>query len=146
MHELDEKDYSILDVLKQNSALSMQKIAKKTGIPLATVHHRLKKLKVLGIIQKYTIILDKAKLGRKLVAYILLKAIPGADHTALLFELVKNPSIEDGSAVTGEFDLILKVRLSDIEELDQFVLKYLRTFKQIAQTQTMIAFKNIANP
>ena len=130
MIHFDDKDDSIIEVLKENSSLSIQEIARKTGIAIATVHNRIKRLKSEGVIKKYTIVIDKAKLGRKMVAYVLIKATPKSDH------------IEDGSAITGEFDIILKVRVADIDELDKFVLKYLRTFNDVAQTQTMIAFEN----
>ncbi len=143
MIDLDEKDDHILEVLKHDSSLSIQQISRKTSIPIATVHHRLKKLKKDGIIKRFTIVLDKAKLGRKMAAYVLVKATPKSDHIVLLHELIKHDFVEDGSAITGEFDIILKVRIADIDELDRFVLKHLRTFNEIAQTQTMIAFQNI---
>ena len=143
MVEIDEKDRAIIEVLKENSSLSIQKIAKRTGIPIATVHHRIKKLEGSGIIRAYTIVVDKSKLGKKLVAYVLVKATPKTDHITLLQKLIKHELVEDGSAITGEFDIIIKARVADIDELDTFVLKYLRTFGEIAQTQTMIAFQNI---
>lgn len=143
MTDLDEKDDAIIEVLKHDSSLSIQQIAHKTGIPIATVHHRLKRLKHDGIIKRFTIVLDKSKLGRKMIAYILIKAVPKSDHIALLHHLTKHDFVEDGSAITGEFDLILKVCIADIDELDKFVLKHLRTFNEIAQTQTMIAFQNV---
>ncbi len=141
--EIDDKDRAILDALKANSSLSMQMIAKKTGIPVATVHHRIKKLRAGGIIKRYTIDIDEAKLGRKMVVHILIKATPKSDHTALLEKLMKHEWVEDGSVITGAFDVIIKVRLADVEALDQFVLKFMRTFDEIAETQTMIAYRNI---
>jgi DNA-binding Lrp family transcriptional regulator len=143
MDGLDEKDYVILEALKENSSLSIQQIARKTSIPAATVHHRIKRLRAEGIIKKYTVVIDKAMLGKKLVAYVLIKAVPKSDHIALLGKLMKHEMVEDGSAITGAFDVLLKVRLADIDELDKFVLKYLRTVNEIAETQTMIAFQNV---
>ena len=143
MAEIDEKDRLILNTLKENSSLSIQKISRKTGIPIATVHHRLKRLRAEGVIKKYTIVIDQPKLGRKLVAHVLIKAIPKSDHVALLEKLMKHESVEDGSAITGAFDIVIKVRVADVDELDTFVLKYLRTFDEIATSETMIAFRNI---
>jgi DNA-binding Lrp family transcriptional regulator len=143
MEGIDEKDRLILNTLKENSSLSIQKISKKTGIPIATVHHRLKRLRADGIIKKYTIVIDQVKLGRKLVAHVLIKATPKSDHVVLLEKLMKHESVEDGSAITGAFDVMIKVRVADVDELDQFVLKYLRTFDEIATSETMIAFRNI---
>lgn len=142
--EIDEKDRLILDTLKANSSLSMQMIAKKTGIPVATVHHRIKKLRAGGIIKRYTIDIDEAKLGRKMVVHVLIKATPKSDHTALLEKLMAHEWVVDGSVITGAFDIIIKVRLADVEALDQFVLKFMRTFDEIAETQTMIAYRNLA--
>ncbi len=144
MHKIiDEKDYAILDVLKENSALSIGKIARKTGIPIATVHNRIKRLRAEGIITKYTIKLNHAKLGKKMVAYTLIKAAPKSDHIKLLHAITKHAAVEFGSAVTGTFDLILVIRVADVDELNGIVLKYLRTFDAVAETQTMIAFESV---
>ena len=140
---LDEKDHAILDVLKEDSSLSIQKIARKTGIPVATVHNRIKRMRAEGIISGYSIRLDKEKLGKKLVAYVLIKVMPKTDDLDLLGKVVKHGAVEIGSAVTGTFDLILKIRVADVDELNEFTLKYLKTFDEIADTQTMIAFKTI---
>lgn len=143
MVQFDEKDNVILDVLRDNSSLSMGKIAKRTGIPMATVHHRIKRLKAEGIIKKYTVVVDKAKLGKKMIAHVLIKAMPKVYHVDLLEKLMKHEQVEDGSAITGGFDIILKVRLVDIDDLDRFVLKFLRTFDEISQTETLVAFRNM---
>lgn len=140
---IDEKDILILEALKEDSHSSIQKIAKKTGIPPVTVHNRIKKLRAEGVIEKYTIKINKAKLGRSMVAYVIIKAMPKSDHVALLEKIMKHELAYDGSAITGEFDLIIKIQVKDVDELNLFTLKFLRTFDEVSQTQTMIAFKNI---
>ncbi|MDO8553584.1 MAG: Lrp/AsnC family transcriptional regulator [Candidatus Micrarchaeota archaeon] len=140
---IDEKDTLILEALKEDSHSSIQKIAKRTGIPPVTVHNRIKKLRSEGVIEKYTIKINKAKLGRAMSAYVLIKATPKSDHIGLLEKIIKHELAEDGSAITGEFDLIIKIRVKDVDELNLFTLKFLRTFDEVSQTQTMIAFKNV---
>ena len=81
---VDEKDLRILEMLKQNCRLSEQKIARKTGIPMTTVHNRVKKMREEGIIEGYSVRLDYAKLGKPLTAYALLKAVDQADQSELL--------------------------------------------------------------
>jgi len=78
--KVDNKDLHILEMLRANSRLSEQKIAKKTGIPMTTVHNRAKKMRQAGIIEGYTVRLNHAKLGKPLVAYVLLKAVNQADQ------------------------------------------------------------------
>lgn len=140
---LDDKDQAILDALKADSRLSIQQLSRKTGIAVGTVHNRIKQMKQDGIIRRYTIDVDQSKLGRRMVAHILIKALPRSDHILLLDKILQHAFIEGGSAVTGEYDLVLRVRVRDMEELDHFVLKFLRTFDEIAQSETMIAFKNV---
>ena len=67
---IDEKDLKIISLLKENAKLSMQQIAKKTLIPITTVHNRIKKLEKSGIIKGYTINLDDKKL-QSISAFIL---------------------------------------------------------------------------
>jgi len=53
MVKLDDKDWQILEILKDNAKLTSHKISKKTAIPITTVHNRIKKLEMNGIIKKY---------------------------------------------------------------------------------------------
>ena len=147
MCAIDEKDLTILDLMKENAKLSMKKIAKKTGIPVATVHHRIKKLEKDGIIKKYTVLLNKEKLGRKMVAYILINVHypPGKhiDQSALLHKIAKNDYVEDASILAGETDIILKVRVPSIPELNKLLLEDLRNMEGIGDTKTLIALENL---
>lgn len=147
MYTLDEKDLMILDLMKNNSKLSMNKIAKKTRIPVATVHHRIKRLEKDGVIKKYTIQLDKEKLGRKMVAYILISVRypPGKhiDQSALLHKISKNDYVEDASILAGDTDIILKVRIPSIPQLNKLLLEDLRNMEGIGETKTLIALENI---
>lgn len=141
---LDNKDKKILDILKENSSLSTQQIAKKTLIPITTVHNRIKKLKEEGIIKKYTVVMDNKKMGRQIAAYILitvdynlLKKIKISQHQ-LAKKIKENHDVEETAMVTGGTDIILKVRVSDIDALDEFVTKYLRNIDGVEKTQTMV--------
>ncbi|MBU0532440.1 Lrp/AsnC family transcriptional regulator [Candidatus Micrarchaeota archaeon] len=140
---LDEKDFAIIDELKKNSRLSEQKLAKKTNIPMTTVHNRIKKLQANGIIKKYTIELDYAKLGKSIVAYVMLKAIASADQKALLEQVAKIPQVREVAMITGEFDLLFKVKVSSMEELNELVVQKLRKQKTVGETRTMISYETV---
>jgi DNA-binding Lrp family transcriptional regulator len=141
MYEIDEKDMQILEVLKKNSHLSIGRISKKTGIPIATVHNRIKKLKANGIIERYTIDIDQVKLGRKMVAFVMVKAMRKADHSEVLHKIVKHEHIEEGAMITGEFDLLFKVRVREIDELNELVTNYMRKMDEVAETRTYVVYE-----
>jgi len=71
-YKIDEKDRKILEILENHAEFTTRQIAKKTLLPVTTIHHRIKKLRKEGIIKKYTVELDYKKVGRGLLVYILI--------------------------------------------------------------------------
>lgn len=146
---MDEKDEKILKLLKENSKLATHQISKKTLMPITTVHNRIKKLEKEGIIEGYTIWLNYKKIGRPIAAYThiildykLMKEKKVSQHE-LAKKLKQHEFVEEASMVTGAMDIIIKVRVKDIDELDNFVTKYLRNIDGIEKTQTMVVLNEI---
>jgi Lrp/AsnC family transcriptional regulator for asnA, asnC and gidA len=146
---MDKKDEKILNILKENSSLSTQQISKKTLIPITTVHNRIKKLEKEGIIKNYTIVLDNKKIGKPILAYILvtvdyklLKQIKMSQYE-LAKKLKLKEEVEEAAMVTGGTDIIVKVRVRNIDELNNFVTKDLRNLDGIEKTQTMVVLSEI---
>lgn len=139
--KLDDKDLTIIDELKKNAKLSEQKLARKTGIPMTTVHNRIKKLREEGIIETYTLRLNYAKLGKPITAFVLLKAVEGADQKELLVQISKIPAVYEVAMVTGEFDLLFKARVASMEELNKIVVQGLRRQKNVGETVTMVCYE-----
>jgi Lrp/AsnC family leucine-responsive transcriptional regulator len=137
---LDEQDQAIIDVLKKNARLSIRGVARKSGVPAATVYSRIKKMESRGIIEGYTVLLNQEKLGKETMAYVLIKTLPKADYTSMMHDMAAHEEVEDIGAVSGEFDIVLKVRTSSIKSLDRFVFTYLKKFPDVSQTQTLIVF------
>ena len=141
---LDKKDFAIIEVLKHNSNFSTQQISKKTNIPITTVHNHIKKLEKGGVIEGYTIRLNNKKIGKNVAAYIniivdykLLKE-KNMSHHELAKKLKRQEIAEEVALVTGETDILLKIRVKNVEELDDFLTKYLRNIEGIEKTKTMV--------
>jgi len=144
--KLDGKDFALIEELRKDSKLSEQKLARKTSIPMTTVHNRLRKLRGLGVITGYTVRLDHAKLGRPLTAYILLKAAPGTDQKRLLSQIASMPLVCEAAIVAGsEFDIVLKARAPALKDLNDMVVDGLRGHKGVADSRMMISYERIDN-
>ena len=146
---MDEKDEKILKLLKENSKLTTQQISKKILMPITTIHNRIKKLEKEGIIKKYTLELDNKKIGKAIVAYInivvdykLLKEANISQHQ-LAKKLKQHEFVEEAAIVTGGTDIIIKVRSKNIDELDDFVVNYLRNIDGIEKTQTTVVLNEV---
>ena len=140
---VDEKDLILIEELSKDAKLSEQKLARKTSIPMTTVHNRLRKLRELGVIKNFTLRLDYTKLGRPLVAYVLVKAMPGASQKELLEQIAKIPHVCEVAMNTGDFDLVFKARVGSMEELNSIVVQKLRMQKTIADTRTMLSYETL---
>lgn len=147
---LDKKDLHILDQLKANAKLTTGQLAKKLNIPVTTVHNRIKKLEKIGIIQGYTIRIDHKKLGRPVVAYILLSVmyiLPGSGkkikQDELAARLKKFEEVEEVNIVAGVTDILLRVRVASVEELNDFIINKLRSVDGVDKTQTMMVLSRV---
>jgi Lrp/AsnC family leucine-responsive transcriptional regulator len=144
--KLDEKDFALIEELRKDSKLSEQKLARKTSIPMTTVHNRLRRLRGLGVIAGYTVRLDHAKLGRPLTAYILIKAAPGADQKRLLSHIASMPFVCEAAIVAGsEFDIVIKARAAGLKDLNGMVVDGLRGHKGVSDSRMMISYERIDN-
>lgn len=146
---MDEKDEKILNLLKENSKLTTHQISKKLLIPVTTVHNRIKKMEKEGIIKRYTLEIDNKKVGKVIAAYIniivdyrLLKQVKITQHE-LTRKIRQDEAVEEAAMVAGGTDILIKVRVKSMEELDNFVTKHLRNFDGIEKTQTMIVLNEI---
>ena len=145
---IDEKDRKILEVLQENSNLSSYKISKRTLIPVTTVNNRIKKLKKLGVIKKFTVDIDKSKLGFSLAAYIFLTVSleelkqENMKMKDLLKIIRNNPSVESADNLTGDIDIIVKMHVKDINELNDYVVNTVSYYKGIEKTKTALILKH----
>jgi DNA-binding Lrp family transcriptional regulator len=141
---LDEKDRKILEILKEESNCTTRKIAKKTLLPITTIHNRIKKLNREKIITKYTINVDYAKTGQQLLVYILISAnlqiLKSKNRTQydIAKELRKMHFIERADIVSGGTDIVAMVRVKDVEEYDKVLLGKIQNIEGIEKTQSLI--------
>jgi Lrp/AsnC family transcriptional regulator for asnA, asnC and gidA len=145
---MDPIDEKILQALRGNSTLSKRKIAKKIGVPLTTVFHRIKRMEKEGIIRKYTVITDPEKLGYRICAYILVSVKQNpADGRRVSQQKIASyitkmfANVESVAIITGEFDLIIKARFKSIKQLNEFLTTKLRNIEGIDKTITSIVLE-----
>lgn len=137
---LDKKDLAIIELLKENARLSIRDIAKKSGIRPSTVHQRMSQLKKKNVIEKFTIKLSNKEVDENFIIFLLIKTKPASliDNKTLQ----NNVHIKEVFGVTGEYDLLLKLKFKDIEEFNQFIIKF-RKEQPVETTLTMVSTTTI---
>jgi len=139
---LDEKDLMILRELELDSSRSVKSIAEKIGLPRTTVQERINRLKRLGVIKRFTVKLDKAKLGKHITAFILVSFMPGpqVSQKMLAHQISKLPDVEEVHLISGEWDILVKVRGSSMKGIGELVIERIRTMEGVARTLTCTVF------
>ena len=130
---LDDKDHSIIAVLRENSRMAIRDIAKATKLRPSTVHDRLRRMKEQGIIEKFTLKLNNKAVGENFIVFMLIKT--DKEIPASVFH---DSQVKEVFGVTGEYDLLLKLKFEDIEQFNHFVIKFRKEHKPTA-TLTLVS-------
>jgi DNA-binding Lrp family transcriptional regulator len=118
--ELDEIEIKILKELQRNARLSFKELSLNTGIPKSTIYRKVKKLEEKGIIRRYTINVDESLLEGKITAFILIEIDP--DRIDVVGQGLREiREITGVYRITGPYNLIVKVRCSDINDLNSLI-------------------------
>ena len=142
---LDEKDQRILAELLEDGRKSVVEISNELQIPRATVQERLKGLVESGVIRKFAAIPDYSKIGKQVTALILVsfRSAERVSQRSLAEDISKIPGVHEVIVISGEWDIVLKVRAASVEEIGRLVLDKLRMMKGIEKTQTCVVFQTI---
>ena len=137
---MDSKDAKIIGILKQDSRTPIREIAKQTKIRPSTVHQRIQKLIKNKVIEKFTIKLNNNEVGENFIVFILVK---GGTSEYIDNQILNNEHVKEVFGITGEYDMLIKLKFGNIEEFHKFILDFRRRKKEIQSTLTMIVTANL---
>lgn len=142
---VDNKDEKILKELVEDGRKSVVEIADELGFPRATVQERLKKMVESGVIKKFVAIPDYSKIGKQVTAYVFVtfRSEENVSQRSLAEHMSRIPGVYEVSVISGEWDILLKVRAGSVEEIGTLVVDRLRAMKGIEKTETCVAFQTI---
>jgi DNA-binding Lrp family transcriptional regulator len=142
---LDDKDTAILEELVKDSRKTTKAIARELDIPRATVHDRIVKMEQKKVIRKYTAVPDYSQLGVGVSAFILVQFGPqdGLSQRETAEEISELKGIYEVHMISGEYDMLLKVRGSSMEDIGKLVIDRLREIKGVSRTLTCAVFTTI---
>jgi len=134
---MDHYDNKILQLLSGNGRITGADIARKINLSLPAVTERLRKLDRSGYIDKYTIKMNRKKLELNILAFIQVwidhsKGLPSVDNIVALNEVL------ECHHVAGDYDLLLKVVVTDTAALEELLVKKIKGIKSVTRTSTTI--------
>ncbi|HJU50657.1 MAG TPA: winged helix-turn-helix transcriptional regulator [Pseudogulbenkiania sp.] len=113
---LDKIDLRILKYLQNNGRMSMTELADKVGLSTTPCTERVRKLERDGIIEGYYARLNPQAMNSALLVFVEIKlaAKSGDIFDSFRREVQKLPEVMECHLVSGEYDYLLKARISDM--------------------------------
>jgi len=141
--ELDAKDRLILALVQKDAKRAQAEIAKRVGLSTAAVNERLKKLEHAGVIRHYAAVVDPRSLGVALTAFVEVFIEHPRFEPAFLDRILKLEAVQEAHHITGEFSLLLKIRVHDMEALQHLLLRQLAALEGVRQTRTVMVLSTL---
>jgi DNA-binding Lrp family transcriptional regulator len=148
--KLDDKDVGILALIQENSKLTAKQIAKKINAPITTVFAKTKRMEELGVIRVYRAILAPEKLNSGTAAFILASVSyrtkaddAPVSQRVVAEEIAKFPEVQEVHIITGDWDLLIKLRAENVDAIGKFVVDKLRLIKGLEKTLTCMVFETV---
>ena len=143
----DSKDLEILRVIQENSHLTAREISERIDLPITTVFAKIKRMERLGIVKAYRAVLDAAKLNMGTTAFILAsfayrKGRKALSQRKVAKEIAEFPDVQEVHIISGDWDILMKVRARDVDAIGKFVVDKLRLVDGIEKTLTCLVFES----
>ena len=143
LRTLDRTDHAILALVQRDASLAQAEIAKRVGLSTAAVHERVKKLEAAGVIRRWTAVVDPVAVGAQVTAFVEVFFEHPRFEKGFLERVRKLDPVLEVHHITGEFSLLLKVRVADMPALQNLLLEQLSGHEGVRQTRTVMVLSTV---
>lgn len=119
---IDDIDKQILALLVEDGRRTYEYIGAEVALSPPAVKRRVDKLRASGVLVGFSAILNHEALGASTEALVELFWVNGKMRNQIVESLRRHPSVVEAWAVTGEADVIVRVRMSEVRDLEQLVM------------------------
>ncbi len=140
---LDEIDRQLLQILQTDGRTSNADLARRVGMAPSAVFERVKRLEQRGVIQGYGAHLDPRRLGRGLLAFVLVRSDERTGEMSTGEALAREPEVLEVHHVAGQDSYLVKVRVKDPEALGRLLRERFGAIATVRSTQSTIALETV---
>ncbi|AZG73547.1 MULTISPECIES: leucine-responsive transcriptional regulator Lrp [Shewanella] len=143
--DLDRIDRNILNELQQDGRISNVELSKRVGLSPTPCLERVKRLEKQGFISGYTALVNPHFLGASLLVFVeitLNRDTPDIfDRFNRAVQLLDD--IQECHLVSGDFDYLLKTRVSDMSAYRRLLGETLLKLPSISDTRTYVVMEEV---
>lgn len=124
MYQMDETDYSILEILKDDGRCSYSDVAEQVDLSRVAVRERISNMKKHGIIHGFTVVID-AKAYQKLASVFMDVEVEPSKLDFVARKLAAQKEIAIVSQHTGITGLHVHAYIDSVDQLSQFLEEHI---------------------
>ncbi len=145
---LDAIDRRILRALQRDGRMPMVDLAAEIGLSPTPCQRRVRRLEEEGVIAGYGAVLDPARLGLPIQAFVMVALESHAEEVVHRFHqaLAERPEVLAAYTMSGEMDYLLHVLAVDFEAYAEFALKALLRMPGVKETRSSFVLATLKPP
>ncbi len=143
--ELDRIDRNILRQLQKNGRVSYVYLAAEVGLSTTPCLERVRRLEKDGVIRGYTAVLEPSYLEAGLLVFV---EISLTYRSSTVFEdfkreVLKIPNVMECHLVSGDFDYLIKARISEMSAYRELLGELLLTLPNVDKSRSYIVMEEV---
>jgi DNA-binding Lrp family transcriptional regulator len=141
----DSIDKSILRYLQQDATLKTRELSALLNLSYTPVYERVRRLEKEGVIKKYVALVDRDKVGKKLMVFcnISLKEHSRSIGEKFVEAIMAFPEVTECFNISGDYDFLLKVVVEDMPAYQRFLMEKLGSLQNIGSTHSLFVMGEI---
>lgn len=145
MRDLDRIDLKILDILQREGRISVTELAERVSLSATPCSDRIKRMEREGVISGYHARVNPAALDKNLLVFLEIKlsAKSGDVFDKVKKELLYVPEVMECHLVSGDFDYLVKARLTEMNEYRRLLGEILKRLPASAESRSYVVMEEI---
>lgn len=143
---LDAADLRILRALQTEGRISNADLAERVGLSPSPCLRRVRLLEEAGVIKQYVALLDPARIGLPVTAFVRVRLERQDDRQLARFEeaVRELPEVMECYLMTGESDYQLRILVESLAHFEDFLRLRLTTIPGISAVTSSFALREVA--
>lgn len=144
---MDAIDKKLIQLLQKDAKMTIKELSSRLNLSNTPIYDRIKKLEKEGVIEGYTIQLNKKKFGLNLTAFCAVSMESHHSQSITEFEtdILKLDEVSECYHIAGSFDYLLKINIKDMQDYQSFITHKLAALANINKLQSSFVMTEVKN-
>lgn len=144
---LDPTDRRLLRLLQVNNRRRLRDLAEEIGVSAPTCLRRIRRLESQGVIRSHSALLDPARLGYGITAFVEVTLVnaSGSEESAFERRMERCSEVVQCCQLAGEVDYILVIVARDMPTFAEFIRRRLADDHRVRTYRSLLVLRQTKN-